>query len=143
VIQRAINMATNAGLSSRLQLFDKRTFINLLIKHILNLSPMSFYYRLLLQASITLILAILILSSSYNFLQVVNALLSLHNSNKHFHVIQVCCAWNDKLADGHAISARKNIKLVQPGEAVISFDASGLITHVDIDRIYKSSWKFI
>ena len=34
--------------------------------------------------------------------------------------------------DGHAISDRKNIKLVQPGEASISFDASGLITHVDM-----------
>jgi hypothetical protein len=99
VIQRAINMATNAGLSSRLQLFDNRAFINLLIKHILNLSPMLFYYRLLLQASITLILAILVLSSSYNFLQVANALLSLRN-NKQLHVIQICCAWNDKLADG-------------------------------------------
>ena len=32
----------------------------------------------------------------------------------------------------HAIAARKNIKFVQPGEAVISFDASGLITHVDM-----------
>jgi hypothetical protein len=75
VIQRAINMATNADLSSRSQLFDNRAFINLLIKHILNLSPMLFYYRLLLQASITLTLAILVLSSSYNFLQVANALL--------------------------------------------------------------------
>jgi predicted Zn-dependent protease len=35
------------------------------------------------------------------------------------------------IAGGHAIAARKNIKLVQPGEAVISFDGSGLITHVD------------
>jgi hypothetical protein len=52
-----------------------------------------------LQASITLILAILVLSSSYNFLQVANALLSLRN-NKQLHVIQICCAWNDKLADG-------------------------------------------
>jgi predicted Zn-dependent protease len=34
--------------------------------------------------------------------------------------------------DGHTISDRKNIKLVQPGEASISFDASGLITHVDM-----------
>jgi predicted Zn-dependent protease len=34
--------------------------------------------------------------------------------------------------DGHAISERKNIKLVQPGEASISFDDKGLITHVDM-----------
>jgi hypothetical protein len=34
--------------------------------------------------------------------------------------------------NGHAISDRKNIKLVQPGEASVSFDASGLITHVDM-----------
>ena len=34
--------------------------------------------------------------------------------------------------DGHTISDRKNIKLVQPGEAQTSFDASGLITHVDM-----------
>jgi hypothetical protein len=34
--------------------------------------------------------------------------------------------------DGHAISDRKNIKLVQPGEASISFDDKGLITHVDM-----------
>jgi hypothetical protein len=33
---------------------------------------------------------------------------------------------------GHAIAARKNIKLAQPGEAVISFDTKRLITHVDI-----------
>jgi hypothetical protein len=33
---------------------------------------------------------------------------------------------------GHAIATRKNIKLVQPGEAAISFDGSGLITHVDM-----------
>jgi hypothetical protein len=36
------------------------------------------------------------------------------------------------ITSGHAITARKNIKLVQPGEAVVSFDASGLITHVDM-----------
>jgi Matrixin len=36
------------------------------------------------------------------------------------------------ITSGHAIAARKNIKLVQPGEAVISFDVSGLITHVDM-----------
>jgi Matrixin len=34
--------------------------------------------------------------------------------------------------DGHTISDGKNIKLVQPGEASISFDASGLITHIDM-----------
>jgi Matrixin len=34
---------------------------------------------------------------------------------------------------GDAMSPRKNIKLVQPGEARISFDASGLITHVDMN----------
>jgi Matrixin len=177
-------------------LIKEHLLIYLFIKHILNLSPTLFYYRLLLQASITLILAILVLSSSYNFLQVANALLSLRN-NKQLHVIQICCAWNDRLADGiltykikggnsasqqainkaieewnskittiklestddntsadidikisskasqvthdvtsitsgHAIADRKNIKLVQPGEAVISFDASGLITHVDM-----------
>jgi hypothetical protein len=163
----------------------------------LNLSATLFYYRLLLsQVSITLILAILVLSSSYNFLQVANALLLLHN-NEQRHVIQICCAWNDKLADGvlaykikggnsasqqainkaieewnskimsiklestddntsadidikisskasqvthdvtsitggHAIAARKNIKLVQPGEALISFDTNRVITHVDM-----------
>jgi predicted Zn-dependent protease len=36
------------------------------------------------------------------------------------------------ISGGHAIAARKNIRVVQPGEAVISFDASGLITHVDM-----------
>ncbi len=34
--------------------------------------------------------------------------------------------------DGHAISERKNIKLVQPGEAQTIFDRRGFITHVDI-----------
>ena len=34
--------------------------------------------------------------------------------------------------DDHIISDRKNIKLVQPGEAAISFDDRGLITHVDM-----------
>jgi predicted Zn-dependent protease len=33
---------------------------------------------------------------------------------------------------GHAIATRKNIKLAEPGEAAISFDANRLITHVDI-----------
>jgi predicted Zn-dependent protease len=33
---------------------------------------------------------------------------------------------------GHAIATRKNIKVVQPGESVISFDDKGLITHVSI-----------
>jgi predicted Zn-dependent protease len=33
---------------------------------------------------------------------------------------------------GHTIVARKNIKLAQPGEAAIIFDANRLITHVDI-----------
>jgi len=33
---------------------------------------------------------------------------------------------------GHTISAGKRIKLVQPGEAVISFDGNRIITHVDI-----------
>jgi Matrixin len=36
------------------------------------------------------------------------------------------------IVGGHKISAGKNIKLVQPGEAAISFDPRGLITHVDI-----------
>jgi hypothetical protein len=39
---------------------------------------------------------------------------------------------NIRTTDGHTISDRKNIKLVQPGEASISFDASGLISHVDM-----------
>ena len=34
--------------------------------------------------------------------------------------------------DGTTISDRKNIKLVQPGEASISFDDKGLVTHVDM-----------
>ena len=34
--------------------------------------------------------------------------------------------------DDTTISDRKNIKLVQPGEASISFDDKGLITHVDM-----------
>jgi Matrixin len=192
-------MTATTGLSSKLQLLDKRTFINLFIKHIFNLSFTLFYNRLLLKASITLIIAILVLSSSYSFLEVASALLSSanNNNNKQRHVIQICCAWGDKLADGiltykikggssvsqqainkaieewnskitniklestddnisadidikissktsqvthdvgsigggHAIAARKNTKLVQPGEAVISFDISGLITHVDM-----------
>ena len=33
---------------------------------------------------------------------------------------------------GRTILDRKNIKLVQPGEALISFDANGLMTHVDM-----------
>ena len=33
---------------------------------------------------------------------------------------------------GHGIATRKNIRVVQPGEAVISFDARALITHVDM-----------
>ena len=33
---------------------------------------------------------------------------------------------------GHTIAPSKNIKLVQPGEAFIGFDASGLIAHVDM-----------
>jgi predicted Zn-dependent protease len=37
-----------------------------------------------------------------------------------------------RTTDGHTISDRKNIKLVQPGEASVSYDASGLITHVDM-----------
>jgi hypothetical protein len=37
-----------------------------------------------------------------------------------------------RTTDGHAISDKKNIKLVQPGEASINFDVSGLITHVDM-----------
>ena len=37
-----------------------------------------------------------------------------------------------RTTDGHTISDKKNIKLVQPGEAQISFDASGLIAHVDM-----------
>ena len=170
----------------------------------LNLCPTLFCYKILLQISMTLTLAILVLSSFYNSLQVANALSSLHNNNQR-HVIQICCAWNDKLADGiltykieggnsasqqaikkaieewnskitniklesaddntsadidikisskssqvthditsiaggHAIAARKNIKLVQPGEAVISFDASGLITHVDMTISLGSSF---
>ena len=44
--------------------------------------------------------------------------------------------------DDHIISDRKNIKLVQPGEASISFDDKGLIIHVDMNYINKSSWKF-
>jgi predicted Zn-dependent protease len=36
------------------------------------------------------------------------------------------------IVGGRAIAARKNIKLAQPGEAVISFDTKRLITHVDI-----------
>ena len=40
--------------------------------------------------------------------------------------------------DGHTISNKKNIKLVQPGEAQISFDASGLITHVDMTLSTKA-----
>ena len=40
--------------------------------------------------------------------------------------------------DGHTISDRKNIKLVQPGEAQTSFDASGLITHVDMTISIKA-----
>jgi hypothetical protein len=161
------------------------------------LSPTLFYYRLLLKVSITLIIAILVLSSSYSFHEAASALLSSANNNRQRNVIQICCAWGDKLADGiltynikggssvsqqainkaieewnskitniklestddnisadidikisskasqvthdvgsisvgHAIAARKNIKLVQPGEAVISFDTSGLITHVDM-----------
>jgi magnesium-transporting ATPase (P-type) len=72
-------MVTNTGLLGGLQcLIKEDLLIYLFIKHILDLSQL-FYYRLLLQASITLILAILVLSSSYNFLQVANALLSLQN----------------------------------------------------------------
>src|ERR687884_665833 len=36
------------------------------------------------------------------------------------------------IVGGHTIAPRKNIKLVQPGEAFISFDASSLIAHVDM-----------
>lgn len=36
------------------------------------------------------------------------------------------------IVGGHTLAPRKNIKLVQPGEAFISFDASGLIAHVDM-----------
>jgi hypothetical protein len=39
---------------------------------------------------------------------------------------------NIRTTDGHSISDRKSIKLVQPGEASVSFDASGLMTHVDM-----------
>jgi Matrixin len=46
---------------------------------------------------------------------------------------QIAHATISTIGGGHAIGApRKNIKLVQPGEAAISFDANGLITHVDI-----------
>jgi hypothetical protein len=46
--------------------------------------------------------------------------------------VQVTRATSTIVGGGHAIAARKNIKFVAPGEAAISFDASGLITHVDI-----------
>ena len=36
------------------------------------------------------------------------------------------------ITSSHAIAARKNIKLVQPGEALISFDTNRVITHVDM-----------
>ena len=36
------------------------------------------------------------------------------------------------IVGGHTIVPRKNIKLVQPGEAFISFDDGGLISHVDM-----------
>ena len=36
------------------------------------------------------------------------------------------------IVGGHTIAPRKNFKLVQPGEAFISFDANGLIAHVDM-----------
>jgi hypothetical protein len=39
------------------------------------------------------------------------------------------------IIDGSKISAGKNIKLVQLGEASISFNSRGLITHVDIMTI--------
>ena len=37
-----------------------------------------------------------------------------------------------RTTDGHTISDKKSIKLVTPGEAAISFDDRGLITHVDM-----------
>jgi hypothetical protein len=36
------------------------------------------------------------------------------------------------IVGGHTIVPRKNFKLVQPGEAFISFDANSLIAHVDM-----------
>jgi hypothetical protein len=36
------------------------------------------------------------------------------------------------IVGGHTIAPKKNIKLVQPGEAFISFDAGGHIAHVDM-----------
>jgi predicted Zn-dependent protease len=45
---------------------------------------------------------------------------------------QLSRATSTVVGGGHAIAARKNIKLAQPGEVTISFDANRLITHVDI-----------
>jgi predicted Zn-dependent protease len=45
---------------------------------------------------------------------------------------QVAHATISTTGGGHAIAARKGIKLVAPGEAAISFDGRGLITHVDM-----------
>jgi predicted Zn-dependent protease len=46
--------------------------------------------------------------------------------------LQVAHATISSIDGGHAIAARKGIKLVAPGEAAISFDGRGLITHVDM-----------
>jgi predicted Zn-dependent protease len=46
--------------------------------------------------------------------------------------LQVAHATISSIGGGHAIAARKGIKLVAPGEAAISFDGRGLITHVDM-----------
>jgi predicted Zn-dependent protease len=52
--------------------------------------------------------------------------------NTSSKALQVAHATISSIGGGHALAARKGIKLVAPGEAAISFDGRGLITHVDM-----------